>query len=188
MFAGKIYSNCGPSRSISGSHRVLPHTVTVMNYYERLTRKPGIHLTPQIFLQEVIEYFKWCENHPLLEEKIFQYKGAIVKANEGRMRAFTKKGLATYLGMTEARLAGYKKRGEEWAEALEMVDQAIYTQKFEGAAAGLLNATMITRDLGLAEKTEIAGAEGAPPVAFTLTPMKSGTFLPPETAGLETPT
>ena len=158
-----------------------------MDYYARLTRQPSIYLTPRDFLRDVADYFTWCEKHPLLEEKIFQFKGGIVRGEEGRMRPFTKKGLCTFLGIPASRLASYSKRGDEWAAAIEIVEQTIYTQKFEGAAAGLLNATIISRDLGLAEKTEVAGADGAPPVAFTLTPIQSGTFLPPEMAGLETP-
>jgi hypothetical protein len=159
-----------------------------MNYYERLTRKTPIYLTANDFLAGVAEYFKWCEDHPLLEEKVFMYKGAIVRTDESKMRPFTKKGLASFMGMPESRLAGYKRRGDEWEDAIEIVDQTIYTQKFEGAAAGLLNATIISRDLGLAEKTEVSGTEGGAPVAFTLSPIKSGTFLPPDiTVGLETP-
>lgn len=159
---------------------------TAMNYYERLTRKPPIYLTASDFLAGVAAYFKWCEDHPLLEEKVFMYKGAIVRTDESKMRPFTKKGLASFLGMPESRLASYKKRGDDWQDAMEIVEQTIFTQKFEGAAAGLLNATIISRDLGLAEKTEISGSEGAPPVAFQLMPIKSGTFLPPDPVGLET--
>lgn len=158
-----------------------------MNYFERLTRKAGIYLTPQDFLKDVAAYFDWCEKHPLLEEKVFMYKGAIVRADEGRMRAFTKKGLCNFLGMPSSRLASYAKRGGEWEEAVEIIEEMIYTQKFEGAAAGLLNATIITRDLGLAEKQEIGGLGSAPPVAFTLAPIASGTFLPPDMGDTQTP-
>lgn len=158
-----------------------------MNYYERLTRKPSIYLTTKDFLEDVAKYFEWCENHPLLEEKVFQYKGAIVRADESKMRPFTKKGLCTFLGIPASRLASYSKRGEDWEEAMEIVEQTIYTQKFEGAAAGLLNATMITRDLGLAEKQEVGGLSSAPPVAFTFAPIQSGTFLPPDMSAPEVP-
>jgi hypothetical protein len=42
------------------------------------------------------------------------------------------------------------------------VDEIIRTQKFQGAAADLLNPNIIARDLGLSEKSEITGANGAP--------------------------
>lgn len=159
-----------------------------MNYYDRLTRKPAIYLTPKDFLAAVADYFQWCEDHPLLESKTFCYKGDIVEHDEPRMRPFTKKGLCTHLGIPSSRLATYSKRGPEWEDAMEMVEQAIYTQKFEGAAAGLLNSTIIIRDLGLAEKQEIGGLANAEPVAFVISPIASGTFLPPENMAVaETP-
>ena len=37
-----------------------------------------------------------------------------------------------------------------------------FTQKFTAAAAGFLNAAIIARDLGLAEKHEVAGPGGGP--------------------------
>lgn len=162
---------------------------SVMNYYERLTRKAPLYLTPEQFLREAADYFEWVDKHPLLEEKVFQYQGDIVRADQAKMRPYTKQGLCTHLGMPASRLASYKARGEGWAEAVEMVEQVIYTQKFDGAAAGLLNASIISRDLGLAERTEVSGstAEGAVPVTFELVPMKRGTFLPPEEMAPETP-
>ena len=37
---------------------------------------------------------------------------------------------------------------------IERIEQTVYSQKFEGAAAGLLNANIIARDLGLADRRE----------------------------------
>ncbi len=42
------------------------------------------------------------------------------------------------------------------------VDEIIRTQKFQGASADLLNANIIARDLGLADKTELTGKDGGP--------------------------
>ncbi|MDC9826565.1 terminase small subunit, partial [Devosia sp. ZB163] len=42
------------------------------------------------------------------------------------------------------------------------VDEIIRAQKFEGAAAGLLNPNIIARDLGLADKQELTGKGGSP--------------------------
>lgn len=136
-----------------------------------------VYLTPQEFLAACVGYFKWVEETPLLEEQVFQNKGAIVRANKAKCRAYTRKGLAQHLSIPESRLEGYRQRGGEWEEAIELVEQAIYIQKFENAAAGLLNPTIIARDLGLAEKQEFSGTKDAPPVAFTINPIASGTFL-----------
>lgn len=155
-------------------------------YYERLLkRKKKIYLHPDELLKDAVDYFKWVDNHPLLEEKSFQFQGVIVKDDLAKMRPYTKTGLAAHLGMTVSRLNGFKSRGEEWAEVVAMIEEVIYTQKFEGAAAGLLNASIIGRDLGLAEKqeskVEATGGGGAPLPVFNLVPIQSGTFLePPE--------
>lgn len=125
-------------------------------YYERLLQKPKMHLTPEDFLKDCVRYFQWAEDHPLLEDKAFNFQGDVIHDEVAKMRPFTKKGLAIFLGMPESRLRTYSKRGPAWAEAVEMVEDAIYTQKFEGAAAGLLNAGIITRDLGLADKQEVS--------------------------------
>lgn len=124
-------------------------------YYERLLqRKRADYLTSQELLNAAVGYFEWAAAHPLLEDKVFQFQGAIVRDTQDKVRPFTKKGLATHINTTEARLNGMRKRGEDWEHVLDLIEQVIFTQKFENAAAGLLNANIISRDLGLAEKQE----------------------------------
>ena len=132
--------------------------------YERLLNsEPRIFLQASEFKKAALDYFLWAEDHPMLEEQVFQHKGAIVRADRHKMRPFTKQGLASYLGIPVSRLDGYKQRGApEWAEAVEMIEQVIYDQKFTGAAAGLLNAPLIARDLGIADKNELSGPNGGP--------------------------
>lgn len=158
-------------------------------YYERLLKKSNkIYLNAQQFLEDVVEYFKWVDDHPLLEEQVFQNKGAIIRADKAKMRPYTKKGLATFLGIPEGRLGSYKKRGEEWAEAVEMIEQVIYTQKFEGAAAGLLNSSIISRDLGLAEKQEVqTTVEDVTPVEEVPTEHMANLVHPDDTNPLNLP-
>lgn len=43
-----------------------------------------------------------------------------------------------------------------------MINDAIRHQKFTGAAADLLNPMIISRDLGLADKSELSGPDGGP--------------------------
>lgn len=132
--------------------------------YERLLNsEPRIFLQASEFKKAALDYFLWAEDHPMLEEQVFQHKGAIVRADRHKLRPFTKQGLASYLGIPVSRLDSYKQRKDpEWAEAVEMIEQIIYDQKFTGAAAGLLNAPLIARDLGLADKNELSGPSGGP--------------------------
>lgn len=137
-----------------------------MSYYQQLLdgrkRRRIIYVTPDDFLKAAADYFKWCEEHPIIEEQVNVWQGVAIRTELEKVRPFTKKGFATYLGISENRLKSYLARGDEWAEAAALVEQVIYTQKFENAAAGLLNANIITRELGLAEKQEVTGADGGP--------------------------
>lgn len=133
-----------------------------MFFEKLLDPQKTVYLTPQDFLRAAVEYFEWAESHPLKEEVTGFYQGEVCRGDVSKVRPFTKRGLAIYLGMPVSRLESYRARGEDWEEAVEMVEQVIYTQKFENAAAGLLNSTIVSRDLGLAERNELTGRDGEP--------------------------
>ena len=133
--------------------------------YESLLDNQKVVLEePLDFLKAAVGYFSWAENHPLQEEKIFQYQGEIIRDDSSKMRAFTKEGLAAKLRIPVSRIELYKSRDEKsgWPQAVQMVEQIIYEQTFTGAAAGLLNAHLVSRSLGLAEKSEVSGPNGGP--------------------------
>lgn len=139
-----------------------------MKHYRHLLNPTAkrVFLKPRDFLEAAVEYFEWAADNPLQEEVLFHNKGAVVRADADKVRPFTKKGLASYLGIPESRMDTYRNRSgddaEEWAEVVELIEQTIYNQKFENAAAGLLNASLISRDLGLADKSELSGPGGGP--------------------------
>lgn len=133
-------------------------------YESLLDNRKVVLEEPLDFLKAAVDYFRWAEEHPLLEEKVFQYQGEIIRDDSAKMRAFTKEGLAAKLRIPVSRLEAYKNRDEEsgWPQAVQLVEQIIYEQKFTGAAAGLLNSSLVSRDLGLADKQELTGKDGEP--------------------------
>lgn len=133
-------------------------------YESLLDNRKVVLEEPLDFLKAAVDYFRWAEEHPLLEEKVFQYQGEIIRDDSAKMRAFTKEGLAAKLRIPVSRLEAYKNRDEEsgWPQAVQLVEQIIYEQTFTGAAAGLLNAHIVSRSLGLAEKSEVSGPNGGP--------------------------
>lgn len=66
---------------------------------------------------------------------------------------YTWTGLYLFLDIDHKTWLAYEKR-EDFAPIATRVRNIIYTQKMEGAAVGAFNATIISRDLGLTEKTE----------------------------------
>lgn len=110
------------------------------------------------------EYFHWMDTHPLQEEQLFHYKGEVTAHSASKMRAYTWEGFAIFLGMTKQGVQRWRdgEAGDDVKDLMEYIEQIIYAQKFEGAAANLLNSGLITRALGLAERRELTGANGGP--------------------------
>lgn len=107
------------------------------------------------------EYFDWCEANPLLEDKAFAFQGVVTHEEMKKMRAMTLDGLCIFLDIAKRTWDGYRER-QDFMLVVEKVENIIRTQKFQGAAADLLNPNIIARDLGLSDKAELTGKDGGP--------------------------
>lgn len=125
-------------------------------------RKPTF-ASPDDLWDACCEYFEWVEESPLWEMKAFSYQGQVTQEPVAKMRAMTIAGLCIFLDISETCWASYRGK-EDFHGVVSRVEQIIYTQKFSGAAADLLNPNIIARDLGLkdASKQEVTGANGGP--------------------------
>ena len=99
------------------------------------------------------EYFQWVEENPLWENKATQYQGAQVDMPVAKMRAMTIDGLCIFLDIDDSTWQRWRK-DDDFCGVVEWADRVIRHQKFSGAAADLLNANIIARDLGLVDKKE----------------------------------
>jgi DNA-packaging protein gp3 len=113
--------------------------------------------TPDDLWKAANEYFEWVQANPLSEEKVFCYQGNITKTKVTKMQAMTVAGLCMFLDITDTTWENYCKR-QDFLAVTSRIKAAIRHQKFVGASADLLNANIIARDLGLADKTEHSGA------------------------------
>lgn len=109
--------------------------------------------TPEELWEEACEYFKWCEDNPLIEVD-FKGKDAM-EVHIPKMRAFTWDGLELFIDMYSLRDYKTNEKYKEFSQVISRIDKIIYNQKFTGAAAGFLNPNIIARDLGLADKKEV---------------------------------
>ena len=121
-------------------------------------RKPKFS-DPDVLWQACCEYFKWVEENPLYEQKVFHYSGEITKTDCYKIRAMTISGLCLFLDISDDTWACYRK-DTVLTGIVSDAEKIIYNQKFAGAAADLLNANIIARELGLADKQELTGKEG----------------------------
>lgn len=113
---------------------------------------------PDTLWQKAMDYFEWVEQNPLYECKPFAFQGDVTKESIPKMRAMTEMAFCLFAGITDETFRNYKSGNEEYKEffgVAKMIEQVIYNQKFEGAAADLLNSNIIARDLGLTDKQDM---------------------------------
>lgn len=114
--------------------------------------------TPELMWEAACEYFQWCVDNPLYTSETIKSgpkAGSMFKVPV--MRAMTLHGLCSHLDCSTSYFRNFKheqKDNEDFLTVISRIEDVIYRQKFEGAAAGLLNANIIARDLGLSDKTE----------------------------------
>jgi len=134
---------------------------------------------PSILWDAACEYFQWVEDNPLWENKVAQFQGEPVDMPVAKMRAMTIDGLCLFLGIGVSTWNDYKNKEsyKEYSEVIRNAELVIRSQKFAGAAADLLNANIIARDLGLKDKRELSG-DAENPVTVLLAELKGNTLEP----------
>lgn len=123
-------------------------------------RKPQFP-TPEALWEAASEYFEWVDNNPLHADNLVTFQGSAKHVPIAKMRAMTVTGLCIFLDISFQAWTEYRER-QGYGEVTTRIDEIIRTQKFEGAAADLLHPNIIARDLGLADKSELAGKDGGP--------------------------
>ena len=129
----------------------------------RMRSGPPMKYENEDVLREAcLEYFNWVRDNPLKEAKLTSAGGKAEVVSVDKMRAMTLTGLCLFLEIHEQTWRDWRKSRPDLSEVMTRAEAIIRTQKFEGAAADLLNANIIARDLGLADKSELTGRDGGP--------------------------
>lgn len=109
-------------------------------------------MSPDTLYEKAQEYIAYCITNPL-ESVDFRGKD-ITEVIIPKMRAMTISGCCLFVGISETTWGVWRK-DKKYSAVITQVETCIRTQKFEGAAAGLLNPNIIARDLGLVDKQEV---------------------------------
>lgn len=132
------------------------------NQFWKLRSKHGrdkLFATPKLLWEASCEYFQWCDENPLHEAKAFNTKdNGIVQEALPKMRAYTITGLCLYLDCSTQYFNNFEdnnKDSKDFMEVITRIRATIYTQKFVGAAADLLNSNIIAMELGLKLRTDV---------------------------------
>jgi hypothetical protein len=120
-------------------------------------RKPKF-ANPDSLWEACCEYFEWVAANPLQAAELVKFKGKANIKHTPRMRAMTIRGLCIFLDIGQDAWGDYAGK-DDFSGVCTRANEIISQQKFEGAAADMLNAAIIARDLGLAEKKDIRVAK-----------------------------
>lgn len=108
------------------------------------------------------QYFTWNHENPLFADQLVTFRGHATHEPVAKMRAMTLAGLCMFIDVSKETWNEWRKSRSDLSDVITRAEAVIYRQKFEGASADLLNGNIIARDLGLADKSEVTGKEGAP--------------------------
>lgn len=106
------------------------------------------------------EYFEWVEANPLYEDKLVTFQGMATHEPVAKMRAMTISGLCLFLDIDRETWSRWRSQND-FCGIVARAEEVIRDQKFSGAAADLLNANIIARDLGLADKQDHSSTDGS---------------------------
>lgn len=110
-------------------------------------------------LQHFHDYTEYMVDNPIETHKVGFHEGVQVDGYEKRARPWTMNGFRNWIGIGHGQgWANLKKRHRG---AVEIIESAVYQQKFEGAAAGIFSASIMQRDLQLADRKQIEVSDGA---------------------------
>lgn len=115
------------------------------------------------------EYFQWCTENPIIEKDWVGKEGNEIEREHPR--AFTMQGLCLYLGVNTVYFNQFESRMESlsdeqkegFAQVIKAIRETCYNQKFTYAAVNLMNANLISRDLGMVDRKDITTKDKALP-------------------------
>ena len=112
--------------------------------------------TPKQLAEEFVKYTQWCETNPLEARVRVDYAKGYSDTTDYRPRRVSIEGFLVFIGGTWDWWSHLdeSKRGAEFFKVKASIKEYCETYQKEMASAGLLNANIISRLLGLADKKE----------------------------------
>lgn len=115
--------------------------------------------TPEELWDAACEYFEWCDDNPIPEEKSSASgQAGVQRWDIEHPRPYTISGLCAFIGIITATWRSWRASREDLKEVIGVIDEIIYTNKLEGAAVGHFNAMIVSRALRLGDNLDITSA------------------------------
>ena len=135
--------------------------------------RPRKYENPELLWAAACEYFEYVDSNQL--ERIEGIKSGDMAGMTMAIpvrRPYTKIGMQCYLGLNSSYLRDLKD-DSDFSAVLELIDNVIETQQLESALAGLTNAMLTSRLLGLVDKQAVEQT-GDMKATFSINVVNSG--------------
>lgn len=121
----------------------------------------GLHKkieTPEILWDLFLDFKVWLKNNPMQRNEFNSKMGSIVSIPLERPLTWSRfdcyvNDLGIITDLEDYRL-NTDGRYSDFKGVITRINKEMYSDKFEGASAGIYNANIIAKDLGLVEKTQ----------------------------------
>jgi hypothetical protein len=127
------------------------------NQFWKLRTKHGrdkLFSSPEILWEAACEYFQYVIDNPIEVEETKTKPNSVEVTVNKLQRPFSWDGLELYLDIESLRDYKTNPNYKDFSQVITRIGKVIYTNKFEGASAGVFNHNIIARDLGLKDQTE----------------------------------
>ena len=130
-----------------------------------------IFKTPADLWAACVEYFLWAQENPLYGVDVVKYMGDATLQPVPKLRMLTVASMCIFMGTPKSTWYTYRNY-PAYRETCLQAEEVIYEQKISGAAADLLNTSIIQRHLGLTDKQDINQSGGTTNKNYTITIVK----------------
>lgn len=111
-----------------------------------------IFQSPELLWEAAKEYFETTDKRKWVK---IEFHGKDANRCEiDQTTPYTLKGMFIFLNIDEKTWRNYREK-EDFILIITHIERIIYVQKFEGASVGAFNSSIIARDLGLKDTSEI---------------------------------
>lgn len=122
--------------------------------------RPRKYPTPEALQAKCQEYFDWCEANPILKHDIKVAGGVLQDVYIEKKRMTTIQGLCLHLQVNRTTWNAWRAENPEYSEVISWAEDYMDNLKISYAAADELNANIISRLMGLADKQDHSSSDG----------------------------
>ncbi len=105
-------------------------------------------LSPDQVMTLIVKYFEWAESNAIKAGETASFQGVVYQHTVRKPRIFTWEALKLFCGFSGGALAKWKLT-PGYDVVVEFAESVIKEQKYQLAANGMINSTMIAKELGI---------------------------------------